>query len=602
MSPTAVILADLPALKAGGDLPPGPVWYLGSRYQDLLALQELAGPERRVEACGERLNQLFDAYRDDFINLDRHLASGRFRALWDLSDLAERNPFTSDFMAGCCRALILLDLLESGKAGMVVVDGPALVHPLAEIARRAGHAVTVQASAQHPLRGAIRNIVLRRLSQGWRWWKGLRQARQARAPQPVRWDRLKQADTLLISWCLGKSFGGTDGAQPDAYYGGFPAFLKQAGRQLGWLGNSADWMRGVPEMMATAASAADPVAMVQDLWRPWDLLRALLASLAFPLAVRRHFSLGGRDLTPLLKKAVADELGSTRLSFALLYGFGVERLAERGIAPKMLIHPYERQPWEMALRRAVRRWLPQTELVGFMHAPVAQRYISFLPSREELRRGLGPDRLLVIGEHYRQGFAASGIAIEAIAVAGAFRFAGAFGATVMRQQQERPAVLCPCPIEFDEALELVRKTAQALIELPQASLLVNFHPAADRSFRAALETEMQNLLPPERVEFSDQPASALLTRVACVVYNASGVVFEAARAGVPSIFIGSEVALDLDKLPGGAAPPRKAEELAALLTKLLNDEGYRQALAEDNARRAAAAFAPPVTSLAGLLD
>lgn len=574
----------------------GGVWYLGSRYGDLLALEG----GWKIETCGARLNRIFDSLKDDFVNLDRHLASGRLQYLWDGSDLAERSPFTSDFIITCCRALAMLEILTERSGVMIVLDDGDMVQAMGEIAARAG--IEVQTHGRQPTiwKHWVRFLLdlgLQRAAQGWRWLRAAHQLKKIRRSKPLRWDALRAADSLIITWNLGNSFGGPSGGNPDAYHGRLPAILKGQGRSIAWLGNSTDWMRSLEEMAETARSAADPVILPQDLWTAGDIIGVLLESLAFPLAVRRCLTLGGADLTPLLRRAVRQEVRSVRLSFALLYGKTVKRLVAKGLTPKTILYPYERQPWELALLVSARRWLPQTQLTGHMHAPLASRYLSFLPSRREVGRSLNPDRMLVIGDHYRRCLVEAGFPEKDISIIGAFRFEGVFAVSAVGERTRNRTVLCPCPINFGEALELVRKTAQAVCDLSGVGLLVNFHPAADRSFRGEMERQLESLLPKERVEFSGEPAASLLSRVACVVYNASGVVFEAARMGVPAIFIGSDVGLDLDKLPVGGQAPRSVMDLRDLLANCLDNPAKAAAIIADNSRRAAEAFTPPVTEL-----
>lgn len=574
----------------------GGVWYLGSRYGNLLAL-ESGG---KIETCGARLNRIFDDLKDDFVNLDQHLVSGRLSHLWDGSDLAERSPFTSDFIITCCRALAMLEILTERPGAMVVLDDGDMVQVMVEVAARAGIVVRSQGRRSGKWKRWVRFLLdlgLQRAAQGWRWLRAAHQLQKIRRSKPLRWEALRAADSLIVTWNLGKSFGGPSGANPDAYHGRLPVLLKGQGQSIAWLGNSTDWMRSLEDMAETAISAADPVILFQDLWTAGDIIGALLESLAFPLAVRRRLTLGGAELTPLLRRAVRQEVRSARLSFALLYGKTVKRLAAKGLTPKTILYPYERQPWELALLASARRWLPQTQMIGHMHAPLASRYLSFLPSRREVGRGLKPGCMLVIGDHYRRCLVEAGFPEKNILTIGAFRFEGAFAVSAVGERTQSRTVLCPCPINFGEALELVRKTAQAVRDLPGVGLLVNFHPAADRSFRGGMERQLEPLLPKERVEFSGEPAASLLSRVACVVYNASGVVFEAARMGVPAVFIGSDVGLDLDKLPGGGQPPRSVDELRAVLAHCLDNPEKAEAIVTENSQRAAEAFTPPVTEL-----
>jgi len=592
------IILDYPSLaiasKASADRSHVQVYYLGTRYQDYLSLSDAAPNDWTVSSVGERLSRTFDNLRDDFINLDEHLASGRLGCLWDGSDLAERNPFTSDFLVSCSRAVVMLEILEATPDAVFVVDSSCLVFALAAIARRAEFSVKIYSSRSAWLLCLenLRDTLGRRILQGLRWLRTQRQLKTARGGRSPRWPRL--ADLLMVTWCTPQSFGGETGDSPDSYFGSIPLKLRQSGHTIAWIGNATSWVRPMSELCNTVVSARDPILMPEDVWTILDIVSALLTSLAFPLAVRHRLILRGVDLSPLVRRAILHEMRSTRLSFALLYGKTIKRLAQAGLRPQNIVYLYEHQPWEKLLQRSVRRWMPGTRLVACLHAPMASRYISILPSRIEVTTGRLADRMLVIGEFYRQAFIDVGIPASQIAIAGAFRFESVFTGHQKPTPIAEPIILCPCPIEFGEALELTHKTARALLAFPVAKLLVNFHPAMNRQVQTVLRQHVASLLPPERLEFSDKPATALLPRVCCVVYNASGVVFEASRMAIPAIFIGSEVGIDLDKLPGDIiAPARRVEDLQDLLRNLFDDPRYAEDLVRANREKAELAFQPP---------
>ena len=74
------------------------------------------------------------------------------------------------------------------------------------------------------------------------------------------------------------------------------------------------------------------------------------------------------------------------------------------------------------------------------------------------------------------------------------------------------------------------------------------------------------------LEFVEGSAQTLLEKCSMLIYNSSGTVFEAARLGIPSIYVGSNGGLDLDKVPGGSKLKcRSSEDLNEIILRLSTD-------------------------------
>jgi hypothetical protein len=99
----------------------------------------------------------------------------------------------------------------------------------------------------------------------------------------------------------------------------------------------------------------------------------------------------------------------------------------------------------------------------------------------------------------------------------------------------------------------------------------------DPAFRAALRQRVTAEVDCAHVSFVEGSADAWFGTVDLVVYNASGTSFEAVAAGLPAIFVGSEIALDMDKMRGRATLRcRTADELRRHVRDALDDPNVRR--------------------------
>ncbi len=566
------------------------LWYLGDNSERLLDLATIQNADDTIFPVGEAVNAISARVRGELIDLDAQLASSRFPLAWAASDLAERNPLTSDVCVGICRALALVEAARNGGSHLVIVDDADFGEALAELCRSAGIAAQWRGARRGRL-GRMASV----LRVHWGFLNSWRE--QCRAAR--RWMSTSfgsgQPDVVLMTWMDHRTFAAPDALRVDRFFGGLSAWLRESGRRLGWVGN----VLGSASRIIDAANAipSEPVWLTSNLFGPASLVRSYCGLVAFPFALRRRLVVGGLDVTPLIRWARGLELMSSRLVSAGLYFGLASGLRRLGVAPRALFYTYENQPWEKVMLAGFRRALPSTILVGVQHAPFARQYLSAHPSRRQWQDGTTPDLLVTIGEEFRERLIACGAPPERVLVGGALRYPGILaernGGRV-REPRDARRVLVACSIDLQEAIELTHKAAIATAGLAGVDLIVNFHPMVDDSFRMTLRERMSNAADSRHVSFVDDNADAWLGKVDVVLYNASGTSFEAVAAGVPAIFVGSDIALDMDKMAGqGAMTCRSAAELRACIVELLDDAGLRQRCVEMGRNFLARCFTAP---------
>ena len=568
------------------------LWYFGGDYARLLALLSAKHSNCTIFPAGDAVNAVAARIRDEFLDLDKRLSSGRFPLAWAASDIAERNPLTSDLYLDVCRGIALIEATRDGGSHLVIVDDPALGRALAALCRRAGIAAQWRGAKPALLRPfwlAVNNH-WRFLREWWDQRRALRAHSRLAAP----------AEILLMTWVDHRTFAGGKVPPVDRFFGKLPAWLREGGRRVGWLGNVLGSVREVAAASARVAPE-EQLVLVPAFFGVVDLIRAYCCLLVVPFALRRRPVIGGVDITPLLRRALALELISTRLVSAARYAGLARRLQRLGLAPQTLFYTYENQPWEKVLLAGFRHALPSTRLIGIQHAPLAERYLSAHPGPQQWRDGTAPDLVATIGEEFRDRLIALGAPRERIVVGGALRFPAILSAQGIRREPSGAGarlVLAACSMDVREALELAHKAALATAGIDGVRLGVNFHPMVHADFRAEVRERVASLCDCRHVDFVDGSAEEWLGRTSLLLYSASGTSFEAAAMGVPAIFVGSELALDLDKTSGqGGVRCRGVDELRRLISRMLEDADFRRAhvvAAQTYLRRC---FTPPTAAV-----
>jgi hypothetical protein len=419
--------------------------------------------------------------------------------------------------------------------GWLVPEGPLGIALRAMAAR--AHLVQSFDGARRRA-SVVRRFLVRKAVLAWK-----------RRARPLRLAELRRADIVVAVWGRADTFPQAGLLAEDRYLGRVPALLREAGFAVAYLGFPLTYVSRFGAIAANALAAQDAVVLIEDLIPWWAIIPAALSDLTFPSQVGQLTVLGIDATAVLRMEARRDRRLSVAVEARLVayVGRGMERF---GIAPKVVLHAYEAQPWEKMLALGIRRALPGACIVAMQHAPFAWNYLSFFPSRRSIAQGAVPDMLLATGAGYARWFAQAGIPSDRIAVLGAVRFDDIGRTDTPRGQ----AILCCTSIELDEAMELATKAAVATIGLG-VRLTVNFHPVTDAAFRDSVRATVREATGPasDHVTFSEASVRDLLAQARDVLYMSSAVCFEAVSAGRRAIYVKRNLALDYDKLPGDIA-------------------------------------------------
>lgn len=580
MNASNVLVLDISAIKS--EFPDDWVranhvkcaWFLGQSFETLNTLKLPHGIT--VQGMGGDINRIAGEIAGEIENLDEQVFRGPWRRVWDASDLAERNPYTSSLYFDSCRTLALLQKAQENDTTLVIVDQADDARVFAQVCRDNGVAVQMQLG---PDTGAIERRGLRRLVDEFRKartfvseMKTLRNLRNKTAG--VDWKRVRESDVVVALWARSNTFPLDAPLEEHSHFGLFPHMLNEWGVKVAYLAFPISWVEPFEEIAENGVHAHDPVVFLHDFLNPFDVVIAMVKALLFPLVARRQLVVKGIDLKAVITRAIQRDTGSWRLARALLFGgVGVKMKAAK-IKPRNVVHLYENQPWEKCLRAGIQRNLAETKTVACQQSFFADRYLSVLPAANDIRLGRIPDTLLVLGAEFSDKLKASGVADKQVKISGGLRYDLKTSPDNKGVANEPPSsplrVLVSGSIGLDETLEIAIKAALAADGLDGVRFTINFHPVMAESSRKQIERAVQAVLGADAdFIFSDQPAAPLLADADAVLYNSSGVVFEAMGVGVAPIFIGSDCMLDLNKAPTDTIySVRSPEEIRELLSTL----------------------------------
>jgi hypothetical protein len=372
---------------------------------------------------------------------------------------------------------------------------------------------------------------------------------------------------LLFTWADERSVA-ADGTYTDPYFGWLAEALRKRGFRVAFVlrysrhgGISEDFAK---QLLTTGERMIFPELLIDA-----GVQRACRKqAAAFVPQIPADMEVEGVPFARLARQE-DDELRSTHAK-NLTYAALVERLAQAGVRPRLLIHLFEGDAWEKVLAFAARRHLPEARVVGYDNMNMSRLTLSLYPAQVELGRRPLPDRIVTNGPAFHEVLLTEGMPPDLVRVGCGLRHADLWDGSRPRRVRAREQVVVLVAPEFllNRATELVEKAVEAFGGDARYEVVVKYHPLTELRAVESLSAEAARH---GNVVFSRSKIGELLPEADLVLYTYSSVGYEALAQGVPPVFVQSETDLDLDQLEPFADlrwAARTAQELRAAARSL----------------------------------
>lgn len=348
---------------------------------------------------GDDLSRIAHTLRQPFLDWIAAIGAQQVNSqVWWALKMASKSPLQTDLFLLVCYSQLFREWVsraDQRARRIVIIEDPWLLAVL-----RQHHANDPQVSV--PSIGRYRLLLdvaywLARmpLCIGYTLQWALRSMVLARLWFPTRSERPNEQDhdvVWIYTWIDDRCFS-TPGALQDVYTGRLGELLSRHGQRVKWLtplkmATRDFWrLRGV----ASKVVVSPRVLQLVDLWRALRM-RARVDRLS------AHARCQGCDYTLLLHRELLREWGDPAFALYQLWYVATKRLAgQQGRRVKLLIYPFENQPWEKLLCLAFKQEAPRTRLIGYQHATVSVLELNYFPTRAEWGFAPLPDQIVTNG-------------------------------------------------------------------------------------------------------------------------------------------------------------------------------------------------------------
>ena len=125
-------------------------------------------------------------------------------------------------------------------------------------------------------------------------------------------------------------------------------------------------------------------------------------------------------------------------------------------------------------------------------------------------------------------------------------------------------------------------------------MVINFHPLSVQSLINAVKSALNDIIKINNIVYSDQSVSSLLENVDLLIYNSSSTVFNAIHNRIPTLYVGPENGLDLNKfLPKKRAVCRNVKDIQVAIKAVIGGNTKSENLIDEKESLLVSYFSEP---------
>ena len=571
--------------------------YLGEDYVWRMKAESAISSGACRISIADSLDEMSWRLRQPYIDCIGELSQLNHSLDWWASEVAAKNPYTKLYLRICLLA-VARQLINAGFhcPSLIVCPTPALLDEVVGVAAATGTALqplpkattlpslsTIGFAGRRYLGGGYRHL---RLLASRLFGKDQRSLenhpayrRRLLTEKGVRLgtDFAGEDAILFFTWIDDRNFR-DDGGYCDPHLGALPEMLRARGYRVAYVPrvlHRIPFDEAVDRLLQTGERLFFPELYISE----QDQENCYQRALKFRPVVPANLTV--RDVP--VYSLVLEHLEESRrfLADTLTYEYLIANLAAHGLYPRQIIHTCEGHSWEQVLAWSVRRYMPNTKVIGYDNGNFSRMTLSMYHASCEYGLRPLPDRIVTNGPLYRKILLAENTPPSLVKVGCGLRHGWLWEAKIGPRSCEGNGrngvirVVVATAIGFSDSVELVGKAVQAFGADSSYELIVKCHPMVDHR---QVWRHLGALVQHDNVHFVETRLSELLPSAHMLLYTYSLVCYESLYCGVPAVFVKSEGFLNLDKLEATpevrweATTPEDLRRVATQITHMTTEE------------------------------
>ena len=352
--------------------------------------------------------------------------------------------------------------------------------------------------------------------------------------------------TLVDTFVFDDSFD--QGDFQDRYFGGLNKHLSETeARSFFYNPTLVISLRKTLAVFRAMNTSRQPFLPKECFLKPVDYIFAFLYPLRAIKLMPQKTSWEGLDITPLLRAEWYFHSTSLRSIEGLLKYQFAARLKEAGVTFRLIIDWFENQSIDKGANAGFRKFYPEVPLVGYMTS-FSKYYLCMAhPTSEEYRAGVLPQVVAVCGKGFMSSIKAFCPQIK-IVTAPAFRHAWVWQENSQQSDPNYTTVLVALSLLRDECVNSLKACIEALrYDLPpRVRFWLKPHPCSIPLEKIAKKA---GFALPSEFKIIHGDFAEWLEKADIIVGNESTTVLEALARGIPAIVIGHRSRVTMHSIP-----------------------------------------------------
>jgi len=556
--------------------------YLGQDTAQRESIQEIMGGENR-RLLGDLLLETAEKQKQPFLDfiagLGREQKNQRY---WWASDIAYRNPLTSDLFQLWCYAALFDKLCSEARNDesllVIFIQNRWLYRHLQDSDKGGNSGVSFYSRKRlwpEGIKLSARFIAYRLffLQRALRQYVNAKRF-TGRNERPVVPAGKGDGRVYIYSWIQDRFFTAS-GEFQDSYFGRLPAILTGNGLKINYI---TPLFLQQNLKRKCAAYGEFEFTFTDDYIRLRDILKSFFAFFSI--------SVGGETarMKILLRRQALQELFfHNHLAYYHAYKRWLKDIGGENIT---IIYPFENQPSEKMLCLAARESGKNIRLIAYQHSTVPSFLLNYFAGEGESDTMPLPDCIVADSNGTLETLEKAGLGTTKLVNGGALRYEylhQTAGSRPRKKANGSKAILIALPYMVGLTEEMLLATFKAFAEISNIEVLIKYHPAINPQ-------RLKIKLPPWPGHFKEtkRPITDMLKDIDLVICWSSTMVLEMFLTGMPVVRYRSENNVGFDsreEMNETGVKSCHENDMRDVAIQVMNETGYPAAAPDADVSR-----------------
>lgn len=370
--------------------------YLGERNEGIShSLRQNAFEEISLDDYDDLTREKF---LRDYIDLIGKLGRKHNSIYWWATYTASKNRFASSLSNHLSMFLSVVNLLRGDSQGVFLIINPPkeIVSSLKIYCRENSIDFELLHSPMGNIGAELKAICWQMLGIGhfvYQTWRNTHLAKRYLGKRVT--ERIQGMDECyVLRSILYSSSIDENGSYRDAFFGPLPDHLAKRQQDFVIVGGIIGDYRSIVKRIA---KNSDWVIIPQELFLKYmDPIRVVFGVYRNRIRLNDRIYLEGLDTTDILKQNIGQDFRSVGTLRNYIYYFWMKKLIET-VKVDTFTTTCENNPWERMCTLALKRYSPETMILGYQHTVVPQASANMFVSEYEKDVMPMPDKILTVG-------------------------------------------------------------------------------------------------------------------------------------------------------------------------------------------------------------